>query len=83
MISAARWLSALSKRRVPTLMLFAAGDDGIEYLRGRLGRRLAREIRRGIIEVEEIAEIDHQMYREWRRDDVVRAIIRFLDERHS
>ena len=79
---AARWLAALRKRRVPTLMLFAAGDDGIEYLRGRLGRRLAREIRHGVIGVEEIAEIDHQIYREWRRDDVVRAIIRFLDERH-
>ncbi len=76
---AARWLSALRRRRVPTLMLFAAGDDGIEYLRGRIGRRLAREIRSGVIQVEEIPDIDHQMYREWRRDGVVGAILRFLD----
>lgn len=76
---AARWLSALSARRIPTLLLFAQGDDGIEYLRSRLGRRLAREVARGVITVEEIPDIDHQMYREWRRDAVVRAIVGFLE----
>lgn len=75
---AARWLSALSRRRVPTLMLFAAGDDGIEYLWGRVGRRLERELGRGVVQVGEIPDIDHQMYREWRRPAVVAAILGFL-----
>jgi alpha-beta hydrolase superfamily lysophospholipase len=76
---ASRWLKALRKRRVPVMLSFAEGDDGLTYLRDRCGRRLVHELRSGYLGVEEVTGIDHQMYRLWRRPHVVAQILRFLD----
>jgi pimeloyl-ACP methyl ester carboxylesterase len=78
---AGRWLSTLRRRRVAVLLLFAEGDDGVEFLRNRVRRRLDRELRSGGIRLVEVPGVDHQMYRVWRRPAVVAAIRSFLDER--
>jgi pimeloyl-ACP methyl ester carboxylesterase len=76
---AAHWLSGLTRTHTPSLLLFAQGDDGIEYLEMRVARRLELERRRGFIKVEQIPDIDHQMYRTWRRPDVIATLRRTLD----
>lgn len=76
---ASRWLTALRKRRVAVMLSFAEGDDGLTFLRDRCGRRLARELHSGYLRIEEVADIDHQMYRLWRRPAVVAQMLRFLD----
>ena len=75
---ATRWMAALRSRRTPVDMLFAEGDDGLEYLRNRCSRALARELRLGNVHVEELGDLDHQMYREWRRDEVAGRIAAFV-----
>lgn len=77
----ARWLSALRRRRTPTLLLFAEGDEGLTFVRDRCGRRLDHELRGGYLELTEIEGIDHQMYREWRRGAVADRITAFLRDR--
>lgn len=76
---AGRWLDQLSKRGAPILALFSDGDDGIGYLRSRLGRRIERLRRDGVIHVEEVAGIDHGMHRAWLRPAMVRAMLTHLD----
>jgi pimeloyl-ACP methyl ester carboxylesterase len=75
---AGSWLSALARGTTPVLMFYAEGDDGIVYLRTRLGRRLARVLRSKRIEVLEMKDIDHQMYRVWRRDEVLARLADYL-----
>ncbi len=76
---ASRWLTALREHRVAVMLSFAEGDDGLTFLRDRCGRRLAHELHLGFLGVEEVAGIDHQMYRLWRRQAVIAQILRFLD----
>jgi pimeloyl-ACP methyl ester carboxylesterase len=73
-----RWLSELARVGTPTLMLFAEGDDGLGYLHNRLGRRLRHALAPGSIQLWTIPDIDHQMYREWRRADVVAKMAEYL-----
>lgn len=72
---AGRWLRQLRRRNVVTSMIFAEGDDGLEFLRNRVGRQLERELRAGSLSVTEIAEIDHSMHREWRRSAIEAKIL--------
>jgi pimeloyl-ACP methyl ester carboxylesterase len=74
----ARWLTQLAEVGTPTLMLFAEGDDGLGYLHNRLGRRLKHALAPGSIKLWTIPDIDHQMYREWRRADVVAKMAEYL-----
>jgi pimeloyl-ACP methyl ester carboxylesterase len=74
---AARWLHGLTERRVPSLLLFAESDDGLEYLEMRCERRLRHEQAAGFVQVVQIPDIDHQMYRVWRRGDVIAALRAF------
>jgi pimeloyl-ACP methyl ester carboxylesterase len=76
---AGRWLDGLSKAEVPVAMVFAEGDDGIEYLRNRVARRLDRVRRSGIIRVVEVPEIDHSMHRVWLRPRMLETIRAQLD----
>lgn len=76
---AGRWLDAVVATGVPVLLLFAEGDDGIEYLRNRVSRRLRRGLLRGSLRVAEMPEIDHSMHRVWLRDDVVARVGAFVD----
>ena len=76
---AGAWLDEIEASGVPVAMVFAEGDDGIEYLRNRLGRRLVRTLRGGAVRVEEVPDIDHSMHRAWLRDSIVEAIRRNLD----
>ncbi len=78
---AGRWLTGLRRRGTAVLLLFAEGDDGVEFLRNRVDRRLGRELRAGAIQLVEVPGVDHPMYRVWRRPAVVSAIRSFLDER--
>ncbi len=81
---AGRWLDELRGCGVPVTMVFAAGDDGIEYLRNRVRRRLASVEGAGAIEVVEVDDIDHSMHRLWLRDrmlDVLDAQLRRLPAR--
>ncbi len=75
---AARWLNGLTRSKTPSLMLFAAGDDGLEYLETRVARRLRQELRAGFVRIEQIADIDHQMYWLWRRPNVIAAMRQFV-----
>jgi alpha-beta hydrolase superfamily lysophospholipase len=74
-----RWLDALIRRDTRVLLLFAEGDDGIEYLRNRLRRRLGAALASERFELLEIPGIDHAMHREWRRPAVVDAIAGFVE----
>ncbi|MCU1463951.1 MAG: hypothetical protein JWO37_4026 [Acidimicrobiales bacterium] len=76
---ASTWLRDLEGRDVPTLLLFAQGDWGIEFLRARAGRALAHVTRSGAVEVTEVADMDHPMYRLWCRPTVVAAMASFLE----
>ncbi|MDN5865449.1 MAG: alpha/beta hydrolase [Gammaproteobacteria bacterium] len=76
---AAHWLTALRKNRTRVILSFAAGDDGLVFLRDRCARRLARELRCGYLTVEETAGIDHQMYRLWMRPAIVEQMAHFLE----
>lgn len=81
--AAGKWLDSLASRRIPITMAFAANDDGIEYLRDRLGRRLRDVLAGGDLEVVEVADIDHGMQRVWLRPRMLKVIKRALDrERH-
>ena len=68
---AAEWLDKLSTVETPIVLVFAEADDGIEYLRNRLGRRLRRALRSKTIKLVEVAEIDHSMHRTWLRPSFV------------
>jgi pimeloyl-ACP methyl ester carboxylesterase len=75
---AARWLHGLTERRIPSLLLFGEGDDGLEYLEMRCERRLKHERAAGYVQVVQIPDIDHPMYRVWRRGDVIAALRAFV-----
>ncbi len=76
---AGRWLDAMAATRVPVLLCFAAGDDGLEYLENRLSRRLAAVLAQGTVQVVEIPDIDHSMHRAWLRDRITSTAALFLD----
>ncbi len=77
---AARWLTRLARTGVPVHLLFSEGDDGLKFLRERLGRRLAHLCRPGSLTVAELPEIDHPMHLSWLRGRVVRAVSDALEE---
>jgi dienelactone hydrolase len=72
---AGRWLDELAATGVPVTLAFGDGDDGIEFLRNRVDRRLRRVLRSAPIEVVEIPDIDHSMGRVWLRERVI-AVLR-------
>jgi alpha/beta superfamily hydrolase len=76
---AARWLDGLDRKGVRTLLAFAAGDDGLEYLQTRVHRRLGRLLQRGIISKAEVAGVDHPMHRYRKRPEMLSAILGFLE----
>jgi pimeloyl-ACP methyl ester carboxylesterase len=71
---AGAWLDDLAAGSTQVTMLFAEDDDGLEYLRNRLGRRLAQTIAGGRLTVTEIPGIDHAMHRAWLRPAMFAAI---------
>jgi pimeloyl-ACP methyl ester carboxylesterase len=76
---AARWLTDLDRKGVPTLLAFAAGDDGLEYLQTRMHRRFRRLLRRGVISTAEVTGVDHPMHRYRKRPEMLSAILGFLE----
>jgi esterase/lipase len=76
----ASWLRRVARRGVPTLLLFAEADDGLEFLRMRTGRALASVTRRGgTIRVVELEGLDHALHRRWLREAVARELEAFLE----
>jgi dienelactone hydrolase len=71
---AGRWLDDLVASGTPTAMVFAEGDDGIEYLRNRFARRLDRALDSGVVRIAEVPEIDHSMHRLWLRGRMIETI---------
>lgn len=69
-----RWIERLHATGIPILMLFAADDDGIEYLRNRVARRLGRARKRGLIKIAEVPDIDHSMHRAWLRERIIESM---------
>lgn len=76
--AAGRWLDALVARRIPTLLAFAANDDGVNHLRIRCARRLRKVLENDVISLVEVADIDHPMHRHRRRPAMYAHIIDFL-----
>jgi pimeloyl-ACP methyl ester carboxylesterase len=76
---AARWLSRLSAAKIPVLLLYSEGDDGLGYLRNRLARRVVRVQREGWLHVQEVPGIDHGMNRAWLRPLMVQAMLDHLE----
>ena len=70
-----RWLDEFTAARLPVLVLFAEGDDGLDYLHNRLGRHLRRVLRQGVVRVEVVEGIDHGMHRAWLRPAVAEAVV--------
>lgn len=81
---AAAWLDALVEGARPVSLVFAAGDDGIEYLEDRLHRRLTAAVTSGVVTVTEVPGIDHGMHDTWARpemfDTITRELLRFSAE---
>ncbi|HEY2536453.1 MAG TPA: alpha/beta hydrolase [Solirubrobacteraceae bacterium] len=71
---AGRWLDELSAAQTDVVLVFAEDDDGIEYLRNRLSRRLRLVQRSGGVRVVEMKDVDHSMYRLWLRPAVVETL---------
>jgi hypothetical protein len=72
---AAEWLEELSAAGTPVVPVFAErDDDGIEFLRTRVHRRLRAAQRAGNVKVVEVPLIDHAMHRAWLRPGVVRVL---------
>lgn len=67
---AGEWLDDLVRIGSPISLLFAEGDDGLEYLQDRLGRRLAELTNTEIVNVVELAGVDHGMHQAWLRHHV-------------
>jgi esterase/lipase len=80
---AADWLDDLRRSGTPYLALFAEGDDGLQFLEDRVARAWRDSLEHGAAEVVMIKDIDHAMHRQWRRPDVVAAVIDFLTRRIS
>ena len=76
--TAARWLVALSRKRVPVMLSYAEGDDGLAHLRDCCSRCIERESQRGYLMLEEVPGIDHPMFRLWRRRAIIEQMLRFL-----
>jgi alpha-beta hydrolase superfamily lysophospholipase len=68
------WLDAMAAGSTQVTMLFAEGDDGLEHLNQRLGRRLRETVATGRLNVTEIPNIDHAMHRAWLRPAMFAAI---------
>lgn len=75
----ATWIRELEESGTPILMLFAEGDDGIEFLEDRVGRAWGEVLRSGTIQSRVIPGIDHPMHRTWLRSTVVDEARRWLD----
>jgi pimeloyl-ACP methyl ester carboxylesterase len=71
---AGRWLDDLGRLETPIVMVFAEGDDGIDFLRTRFGRRLQHATTPGTVRVVEIPEIDHAMHRAWLRPTMIEVL---------
>jgi alpha-beta hydrolase superfamily lysophospholipase len=78
---ASNWLDELGRRPIPTLALFAQGDDGLEFLQDRVGTAWSRAGRSGAVEVEVLDGLDHPMHHHWKRGEVVEAVTGFLHRR--
>ena len=76
---AAVWLRDLEIRRVPTLTVFAEGDDGLEFLQDRTGRAWRRALRSEGIGTVTVAGIDHPMHRHWERPAMMTTIAGWLE----
>jgi esterase/lipase len=74
----ARWLDQLAEAEVPVQLLFAEGDDGLVYLRGRHARRLERVCRGGTVTMRELPGVDHPMHLAWMRPRVAQALAEAL-----
>ncbi|MCW2671599.1 MAG: hypothetical protein JWP14_188 [Frankiales bacterium] len=73
-----RWLDRLARRGRSIRLAFAEGDLGHDFLVTRLGRRLEAHSKRGLVSCAVIAQIDHQMHREWLREDVAHDLSDWL-----
>lgn len=71
---AGRWLDSLAAQKIPITLVFAENDDGIEYLRDRLSRRLQDVVDQGNVRVVEIPGIDHSMQRVWLRPRMLQTL---------
>jgi alpha-beta hydrolase superfamily lysophospholipase len=80
---AARRLRAIDRRGIPVLAVFADGDDGLEFLRDRVGRSWAHVLRQGHIVEAVVPEIDHAMHRVWLRPAMVEVMRAWLDHYSS
>jgi pimeloyl-ACP methyl ester carboxylesterase len=76
---AAAWLDALAAAPTPVTMVFAEGDDGLEYLDTRLERRFAAARAAGL-RVVELTGVDHSMHRVWTRERVADTIAAAVGE---
>jgi hypothetical protein len=76
---AADWLKELQRLPTPIMVVFAEGDDGLEFLHDRAGRAWRRALCGGLIESVSVAGIDHPMHRHWLRGSMVTAISAWLD----
>ena len=73
------WLGELQRRRVPTQLVYTQGDEGIVSLRARSRRRLERLLRNDLLNLEELAGIDHGMHRFRQRPLIFERLRSFVD----
>ena len=74
------WIDDLVRLGRRTTLLFAEGDDGLEYLQYRLARRIRTAIQTGLFNVIELPEVDHGLHRTWERQKVFSTIVAEVGE---
>jgi len=72
------WLNALATSGVALRFVYADDDLGIRHLRLRHARRIRRLQARRTLEIQEIADIDHSMHREWLRPKISASLEQFV-----
>jgi alpha-beta hydrolase superfamily lysophospholipase len=79
--TAGRWLDELVAKQVHTLLAFATDDDGLQYLQTRCERRLRKVMASHVVNMTEVAGLDHPMHRHRRRPEIFAAITDFVASR--
>lgn len=74
-------LVALREGGSQILLVHSDDDDGLEFLRDRVPAGWSAALDSGSFSLAEIFELDHAMFNDWRRVEVLAAIRTFLDER--
>ena len=78
-----RDLRAIADRGVATLLVYSAGDAGIEYMKARASDELARLTRAGSVRTEIVDGADHTFTAQAAQEKLVDTMTSYLQREHT